>query len=599
MTKFIQIFFLSVFFQVTILELTFPQSWLRVNQLGYLPDDIKVSVLISKKEIAPTFFKIRDALTNEQVYSGQKIIPYESYGSFVSTFRLDFSDFKTEGHFYLQIDSIQSPKFKVGSNVYDGSADFLLKYMRQQRCGYNPVLKDSCHTTDGFIIYHPTLDSQHLDVTGGWHDASDYLQYVTTSANAVFQMLFAYTMNPESFADEYNKNGDQKSNGVPDILDEAKWGLDWLLKMNPDKEIMFNQIADDRDHKGFRMPNEDTISYGKKLERPVYFCTGKPQGVFKYKNRSDGIASTAGKFASAFAMGADVFQKYFSEYSNLLYQKSIEAYEFGKKFPGVCQTAPCLSPYFYEEENWTDDMELAAALLYKLSDEKKYLHDAVEFGKAEHVTPWMGSDTAKHYQWYPFINLGHYYIAAAKRNEEKELFINYLKEGIEKVYQRGKNNSFLFGVPFIWCSNNLVSAILTQCRLYNNLTADPTYLEMETSLRDWLFGCNPWGTSMVIGLPEYGDYPEDPHSAFTHIKNIGIDGGLVDGPVYSSIYNKLIGIKLYNQDEYENFQQGIAVYHDDYGDYSTNEPTMDGTASLTYYLSAMQSIGNRHINMEK
>lgn len=93
---------------------------------------------------------------------------------------------------------------------------------------------------------------------------------------------------------------------------------------------------------------------------------------------------------------------------------------------------------------------------------------------------------------------------------------------------------------------------------------------------------------MVYGLPQDGDTPVDPHSSFTHMNNYPIDGGLVDGPVYTSIYNNLLGIALANEDEYANFQSGLAVYHDDVGDYSTNEPTMDGTASLIYLLAAMQ-----------
>ena len=92
----------------------------------------------------------------------------------------------------------------------------------------------------------------------------------------------------------------------------------------------------------------------------------------------------------------------------------------------------------------------------------------------------------------------------------------------------------------------------------------------------------------MYGLPQNGDYPQDPHSAFTHLKNYPINGGLVDGPVYGSIYKSLIGITLYQPDEYAAFQSDLAVYHDDYGDYSTNEPTMDGTASLIYLLAAKE-----------
>ena len=121
------------------------------------------------------------------------------------------------------------------------------------------------------------------------------------------------------------------------------------------------------------------------------------------------------------------------------------------------------------------------------------------------------------------------------------------------------------------------------------MSDDNTFAEFEQVNSDWLFGCNPWGTSMVYGLPSWGDTPTDPHSAFTHIGKYPIYGGMVDGPVYTNIYKSLIGITLYNADAYSQFQSDLAVYHDDFGDYSTNEPTMDGTASLIYLLAAKEN----------
>ncbi len=121
-------------------------------------------------------------------------------------------------------------------------------------------------------------------------------------------------------------------------------------------------------------------------------------------------------------------------------------------------------------------------------------------------------------------------------------------------------------------------------------------MEMEAAMRDWLLGCNPWGTSMICGYPSAGISPQDPHSAFTHLYNYKIDGGLVDGPVYGSIWNKLIGITLYQPDEYAQFQSDLVVYHDDYGDYSTDEPTMDGTASLSFLLSHYEKEGLSQTN---
>lgn len=565
------------------------QTWIRINQLGYLPHSTKVAVLASKDAIRCTHFELIDSQTKQSVWNSTSVKSLGAYGPFTRTYRLDFSDFKNDGEYYLAVNQIKSPVFPINNHVYDGAADFLLKYMRQQRCGFNPFLNDSCHTHDGYTIYGPMPDGTHIDVIGGWHDAADYLQYVTTSANATFNLLFAYRENPESFEDHFDASGLAGANGIPDVLDEARWGLDWLLKMNPRDDWMFNQIADDRDHRGWRLPTEDTTSYGRGLERPVYFCSGEIQGVFNNKNRTKGVASIAGKFASAFALGAELFKDIEPDYAKKLKHKAEKAYQFGKNKPGVCQTAPCRSPYFYEEDNWVDDMELGAAELYAITKNEKFLNDAIAYSQKETVTPWMGADTARHYQWYPFLNIGHYELARIANELARKELITYYRDGIEKVWQRGKDNAFLMGVPFIWCSNNLVTAMVTQCQLYRQLSGDDTYLELEAAMRDWLFGCNPWGVSMVIGLPKDGVYARDPHSAFSHLYGYQLDGGLLDGPVYGSIFESLKYVALRQEDEYAPFQSDLVVYHDDMGDYATNEPTMDGTASLVYYLSAMEN----------
>jgi endoglucanase len=562
-------------------------EWIRINQIGYRNDDIKVAVLISKKTIDLKTFKIVDARSGEVVTSGNPVKTV-TLKPFISCYRLPFSSLRKNGVYKIIADKTVSPEFRIGEDVYDGTADFLLNYMRQQRSGFNPYIKDSCHTHDGYEIYGKPGDSVHINVAGGWHDAADYLQYVATSANATYQMLFAYSENPASFDDKFLPNGLAGKDGIADVLNESKWGLDWLIKMNPAPRIMYNQLADDRDHIGFRLPNNDTANYGKGKERPVYRCTGKPQGLFKYKNRTTGIASTAGKFSSAFSIGAEVYKTKDPGYSKLLSEKAVAAFDYGLENPGVCQTAPGTAPYFYEEDNWVDDMELAAIELYKLTNDTKYLGYAKDFGRKEKVTPWIGSDTARHYQWYPFVNMGHPSVAREQTIQNDSEFAGYMKKGLELTELKAVKNPFHIGIPFIWCSNNLVAGILTQAHLYSEITGDTSYAEMEAAHRDWLFGCNPWGTSMVVGLPDNGDYPENTHSSYV-AKGGQVLGGLVDGPVYPTIFNSLKGIFLSEKDEYAGFQTKLAVYHDDFADYSTNECTMDGTACLVYYLSALQS----------
>jgi len=560
---------------------------IRINQLGYLPKSTKVAVFLSSENVTFSAFSVHNSITDKKVFEGEiKITNAEIWGM-KTALRLDFSGLEKTGGYYIKTGQTKSPNFRINTDVYDGTAEFILKYLRQQRCGYNPYLKDSCHLHDGIIVDHPTRSGEEIDVTGGWHDATDYLQYSLTSVNTVFQMMFAYKNFPEIYGDEYAANGEKGENQLPDILDEIKWGLQWMLKMNPAPNEMYNQIADDRDHIGFRLPTKDTADYGLGKHRPVYFVTGKPQGLAEHKNQSTGVSSIAGKFASGFALAAQLFKDSDSGFSKKLEKKAIEAWEFALSDTGYCQTACNVSPYFYEERNYADDLELAATQLYQLTKDRKYIKEAEFWAGQEHVSPWIRDGRARHYESYPFINLGHYYL---DQISEKD-FSDYYAKGLDYLYDRGKDDPFFNGLPFIWCSNNLVAAAITQANLYQKTTGDTKFKEMEAALRDWLFGCNPWGTAMICGLPGVEDSPRWPHSSYTVLTGDNTYGGLVDGPVYNTIFNSLLGIELSREDEYKAFNHGKAVYHDDTGDYSTNEPTMDGTASLSYYLAAMETEG--------
>ncbi len=564
-------------------------TFIRINQLGYLPDGPKTAVACSLDSTAISSFTLQDS-EGKVVFGPRKAISSGSFAACASTHRLDFSSFHKPGRFVLVAGGSVSPPVFISAKAYDGAADTLLDYMREQQSGFNTVVKDSIHKLDGRIVDHPTRTNEFINVSGGWADASDYLQYVTTSANATFVMLMAYRDNPKAFADNFDARGLPGANGLPDVLDEAKHGLDWLLRMYPGKEDMFNQLADDRDHKYFDLPWRDSSDYGwgPGKERPVYPCTGKPQGLFKAKNRSTGYASTAGKYASAFGIAAAIFRKSDPTFAAELRERALAAYRLGQEHPGVCQTAPAVSPYFYEEDNWHDDMELGAASLVDATGKRQFLSDALSNAREEPVTPWMGKDTARHYQWYPWHNNGHYEIWRNGSARDKAEMARFYKQGLDAVVGRA-GNGFRIGIPFIWCSSNLMASFATQAYLYRKMTGDNHYREYEAAALDWLLGANPWGVSMIIGLPSYGNFAHDPHAVITSRMGLQLTGGMLDGPVYRSIYQNLKGIALHNPDEYAPFNTGFIVYHDDVGDYSTDEPIMDGTANLTYLFAAMSA----------
>ena len=567
--------------------------FIRVNQLGYRPDAPKIAVICALRDTTIATFVVRDA--RKRAVLTRPATAAEPFAACVRTWRLDFSSIRTSGIYSISAGSVVSRPVRISDRAYDGAADTLLYYMRQQRSGYNPLFRTVVHTRDGIVVDDSVRGERFVPVTGGWADASDYLQYVTTSANATFVMLMAHRDHPGAFADAFDARGDSGSNRVPDVLDEARHGLDWLLRMFPSDSEMFNQLGDDRDHSFLDLPPTDSSDYGwgRGRERPVYPCTGRPQGLLRFRNRSDGHASTAGKYAAAFALGAATWRSRDPDFAQTLERKARAAYAIGKRSPGVCQTAPAGAPYFYEEDNWADDMELGAAELFALTRDSSFMRDALDYAAREPVTPWMGADTARHYQWYPWHNNGHFEIWRNGTADQRRIVADYYRRGLEAVAARAERNGFRVGIPFIWCSSNLMVSFATQAYLYRQMTGDTRFHQYEQAALDWLFGVNPWGVSMVIGLPNDGVFARDPHSVVAKQLGVQLTGGLLDGPVYASIYQNLRGIRLVDDDEYARFNTGFIVYHDDFGDYSTNEPIMDGTANLTYLLAALSARPSR------
>lgn len=182
-------------------------SCIRINQLGYPVNGIKVAVWGSDEPITDSIFTIINATDNSIVFRGKTGKDFGEYGPFTHTSRLNFSALNKKGKYIIELNVTKSPVFTIDDAVYDGAADFCLRYMRQQRSGFNPFLKDSCHTHDGYTLYAPVPDSTYINVVGGWHDATDYLQYSTTSANATYHLLAAYRDFPGVFTDVKQSNG--------------------------------------------------------------------------------------------------------------------------------------------------------------------------------------------------------------------------------------------------------------------------------------------------------------------------------------------------------------------------------------------------------
>jgi hypothetical protein len=564
------------------------QLYIRVNQLGFAPDEVKTAVAFAREPV-PAEFRVLNASTGAVVFTGKPVPVAGRWGEFEHHAELNFSSLRTEAAYIIALGSTRSPQFSITRKIHAEVPDQLLEFMRQQRCGYNPYVDAACHTFDGRTAYGPLPAGAYINASGGWHDAGDQLKYLLTASNATAQMLLAYKLASESprrqiaFADRFNDLGQPSANGIPDVLDEALWGLEWMLRLHPAKDQLYHQVADDRDHKGFRLPQNETADYGwgAGSYRVVYFADGRPQGLKQYQSESNGVANLAGRYAAAMALGYQIWKDDPRQrsFALKLLRAGQEVYELGRLHEGVQQGNSYGAPYRYAETTWTDDMEWGAAELFRATKAMHYLRDAKRYALLAGSESWMGKQEAGHYQFYPFMNVGHFRLYELVDARLKNQLATFYREGIERAVKQGHENPYDIGVPFIWCSNNLTVALVTQLALYERMTGDRRYREFKARQFDWLLGRNPWGVSMFTGIPENGSYPRDVHLFPNVLLKRMVRGGLVDGPVYRRVFQSLRGVSIREPDPLAAFQDARAVYHDDVNDYSTNEPTMDGTGA--------------------
>jgi hypothetical protein len=515
-------------------------AWIRVNQVGYLPGDPKIAVLSSDAPLSGAF----------RVGSFSADIGRDTgaWGPFAHNYRLDFSGLRATGLFRIEHERTKSSEFAIGADAYAKAPDDLLEFMRLQRCGDNPVVKKKCHQQDAIDV----VTNEQVDLRGGWHDAGDRLKHMITTSYCVAALFLA------------------------EAEDEARHGLDLVGRLHPGGHTMYVQIGDDRDHlPPHTLWHDDQSDYGwgPGGPRAAWPATGEPQGP-RHKNKSSGLANLAGRCAAALALGGRI------EEAQVLYRLACLK-------PGCAMSVPVRAPYYYGESTYHDDLEWAAAELYIATGRDDYLRQAIEFAHQAGESRWMGRGRHGHYEFFPYVNLAHWRLYSHVGEETRAKLAAYYRAGLERVRVEAVENPYHLGTPLVWCSTNNVVAFATQAVLYERMTGDTTYRALAAEARDWIFGRNPWGVSFVIGVPRDGDAARKPHHMFHKIAGHLPVGGLVDGPVYKDI-NDSLKFSPFGDDRLARFQSEAGVYHDDFEDFSTNEPIIDGTVSLLLLLHLWQ-----------
>ena len=226
-----------------------------VNEVGYILDAKKIAVSDQKSE-----FRIIDIVKEESVpcQIGVKACGMQETAG-EEAVQIDFTDLQKPGSFCIEAaDGTRSPVFKIGEHIYKTVKNALLKAFYFQRCGMelkqefaSVYVHPACHLQEAYLYEDPSVK---LQITGGWHDAGDYGRYTTAAAVAVAHLLYAFERFPESFSE--NINLPESGNGMPDVLNECLYELEFLMQMQASDGGVYHKITTKR-HADFIMPQED------------------------------------------------------------------------------------------------------------------------------------------------------------------------------------------------------------------------------------------------------------------------------------------------------------------------------------------------------
>ena len=198
------------------------------DQVGYQPEETKTAVF--RDVTNETSFSVVNQDSGKVVYTGELSASKFNSMANETDWTGDFSAITEPGTYYITCGGLdQSYSFTISEDVYDGLLDDTVRMLYLQRCGTeiedDTFSHAACHNTLA-TVYHT---SDKIDVSGGWHDAGDYGRYVVPGAKSVADLLIAYGQNPGMFSDSIGIP--ESGNGVPDVLDEARYELEWMLKM--------------------------------------------------------------------------------------------------------------------------------------------------------------------------------------------------------------------------------------------------------------------------------------------------------------------------------------------------------------------------------
>jgi endoglucanase len=541
---------------------------IEVNQVGFLPGAAKWAVV---SDVASSSFVVLDATTGREVYRGT-LGPATEWAPAQEAVRLaDFSAFTTPGEYRLRVQGVaDSARFTISPDVYAALNAAAIKayYYNRASIELKPEYaglwaRPAGHPDDHVLVHASAVgpgrpEGTVISAPKGWYDAGDYNKYIVNSGITTYTLLAAYEHFPAVFQKQ-NLNIPESGNGLPDLLNEALWNLDWMLAMqDPADGGVYSKLT----NKGFDavvMPHQ---------------ATGERYVVQK-------TTAAALDFAAVTAQASRIFAAFEAQRPGLsarMLTASQAAWNWAQAHPAVIFQQPSdIYTGGYGEDELQDEFFWAAAELYVTTRDDAYLAAMKLHGLSVDVPGWVDVSALG---WITLAQHREHLTPAADQTRIKRQLVEFAAK-LADQWQASPYRVAMRVEDFVWGSN---AVALNQAFLLiqgYRLSGERRQLDAAQAALDFVLGRHPSGYSMVTGFGERS--PRHPHHrpSGAQPEQPPVPGFIVGGP-----HSKTgAGCPM----PYPS-KAPAKSYLDQFCSFTTNEVAINWNAPLVYVSAALQAL---------
>lgn len=564
-----------------------------LNQVGFYPSSNKTALLAHDSTEPLNWSLINE--NGDILFSGITVVKGLDQTSGDHLHTIDFSQYTELGEqFQIIVESLESVKFPIQENLFEQLEKDAMAYFYHNRSGIDidPALvgeawkRPAGHLSDNQVTCYKGKDADGntwpgcdyvLDVAGGWYDAGDFGKYVVNGGISVWTLLNLYEQYPDAFVDG-SLTIPERENGVSDLLDEARWEMEFLLSMQIpdgfDKAGMVHHKIHDESWAPIPLVPPTEVNNDNNHE-----ITGTGRYLFPPSTAASlNLAATA-------AQSARIWQSIDPQFSEKCLVAAEKAWEAALENPNIFYgNIPGQGGGNYDDSDVRDEFYWAAAELFITTGKKNYedyLTSSEKFGEVEQ------------FDWGHTASLGTISLLTVEnglKETNKQILQTNLIAFSEELIQIQQLDGYgvLLKGSYPWGSNGLIMNNLILMSVAHKTSGEQKYLNSVTQSMDYLLGKNPVNQSYVSGYgtysmqhPHHRFWANDPANGFPPPPAGALSGGPNANP----------DDPVANNNNLKNLPESKR-YMDDVGSYTTNEVTINWNAPLVWVTVYL----NRNLN---